>query len=261
MTTPKAGYKGAFYLDAATPVCGLASWTYSGKTRNMQDIDEFEQEIIKQLPLQIVGGDITITGNYLLAEDEGQKKLSEYFDNATPLADIRLYTDKTKTIYLTPKTGQDPAHHCIVTNTNNVGDEKSGVGTFSATLHVNGVMEQIGDSEAVAVATIGDIDASGGAIGDNDGTVTLWAELLHRGGLATNIDCYLEWGLSESNVGDNNSSGSPTPFGDGESGEFQFDVDTLKNNTTYYYRAVAEDVSPKKYYGKIKSVLIPIGEV
>ena len=143
MSNIKAGYKGAVYIGA-TKVSGIGTWAYSGETRNMGDIDEFEDEIIKQLPLQIVGGDITMSGHYRLDSDVGQKLLKTYFDAATEISNIRLYTDKSNTIYLTPKAGS----HAIVTNVNNVGDEKSGIGTYSATLHVNGEMQQQGDTSS-----------------------------------------------------------------------------------------------------------------
>jgi len=141
MSNIKAGYKGRVYLGTVK-VSGMAAWTYSGETRNMADIDEFGDEIIMQLPLQIVGGDIAINGHYLVDSDAGQKLLRTYFKAATPIADIKLFTDYTNNIYMTPAAGS----HVIVTNVNNVGDDKSGVGTFSATLHVNGELQQAGDT-------------------------------------------------------------------------------------------------------------------
>ena len=139
MKNLKAGYKGRVYLGS-TKISGMATWTYSGETRNMQDVDEFGEEIIKQLPLQIVGGDIAINGHYLLDSDAGQKLLKTYFDAATEVSTLRLYIDFDNGIYM----GTAAGSHCIVTNVNNVGDDKSGVGTFSATLHVNGDLTQMG---------------------------------------------------------------------------------------------------------------------
>ena len=77
MTPPHAGYKGAIYLGAVK-VSGMATWTYSGETRNMSDIDEFEDEIVKQLPLQIVGGDHDLGDEHFrrpTAGDEAGKRL------------------------------------------------------------------------------------------------------------------------------------------------------------------------------------------
>ena len=250
MSTPKAGYKGAVYLGAVK-VGGSTTWSYSGETRNMQDIDEFEDEVITQVPLQIVGGDIEISGNYLLDSDAGQKLLVTDFDAATEIDDIKLYTDKTNDIYMTPTDGS----HCIVTKCKAVGDDKSGVGTFSATLHVNGQLEQIGSTTAMAVATSGDIDAANGGAGAGNGTVTLWGELLSRGGLATDIDCYFEYGTTLSFGSD--TSGSATTFSTPDLGEFDVDVTDLDEDTTYYYRAVAEDVDTNKVYGETKTFTIP----
>ena len=80
--TVKAGYKGAVWYGTDYKI-GSGTWTYSGETRNMQDKDEFQDEIIKQLPLQIVGGDITITGNYLVDSDAGQKQLKIDFGDGS----------------------------------------------------------------------------------------------------------------------------------------------------------------------------------
>ena len=184
MPTPKAGWRGAVYFGA-TKVSGLATWTYGGETRNMQDIDEFEDETVKQLPLQMVGGDISISGNYLLDSDAGQKLFKTYLDSGGAITDIKLYTDKDSGIYMQPKAGS----HVIVTNANNVGDDKSGVGTFTATLHVNGTLEQVGSTTAVAVATLGEVDIAAT-------TVTMWGELIHRGGEAGALDCYFEYGTT-----------------------------------------------------------------
>jgi len=179
--TVKAGYKGAVYIGG-TKIGGSTTWSYSGETRNMQDIDEFEDEVVKQLPLQIVGGDIEITGNYLLDSDDGQKLLKTNFDAATEITDIKLYTDKDNGVYLTP----DASSHCVVTNVNSVGNDKSGVGTFSCTIHVNGQLEQAGSSTAVTFDTIGVHDVTAAE-------ASFVGRLLNAGGFG-DITCYFEYG-------------------------------------------------------------------
>jgi len=145
----KAGYKGAVYIGAVK-IGGSTTWSYSGETRNMADVDEFQDEIIFQLPLQIVGGDITINGHYLLDSDAGQKLLTTLFKAATLIGNIRLFTDYANGIYLAP----DASSHCVITNVQNVGDDKSGLGTFSATLHVNGQLTQSGvSSPSISAST------------------------------------------------------------------------------------------------------------
>jgi len=250
MATPKAGYLAAAYYGA-TKISGIGNWTYAGETRNMADIDEFEDSIVKQLPLQIVGGDITINGHYLLDTDAGQKLLKTAFDAGTEITTLKLYTDKDNTIYLSPKAGS----HVIVTNVNNVGVDKSGVGTYSATFHVNGELEQVGSTTAVAVATMGDIDAANGGVGAGNGEVTLWGELLHRGGEAGDIDCYFEYGTTTSYGTD--CKASETTFADPDKGEYDVDLNTLTEDTTYHYRAVAELADTSKVYGEDKTFTIP----
>lgn len=245
--TVKAGYKGDVWYGTDYKV-GSGTWTYSGETRNMQDIDQFQDEIIKQLPLQIVGGDITITGNYLVDSDAGQKQLKIDFDAATQITNLRLYTDKTGGIYMTPKAGS----HIIVTNVNNVGGDKGGVGTFSATLHVNGELEQVGSTTEVAIQTLGEIDNTYGA--GNTGQCSFWGKLIHRGGEAGDIECYFEWGLTES-FG-LTSYASETTFATPDKGEYDADTpaDLITDTPTlYYYRAVAKLADTSLVYGETMS--------
>lgn len=144
MTAPKAGYKGAVYIGAQK-VGGSTNWSYSGETRNMQDVDEFEEEDILSMPLQITGGEITIAGNCLMG-DAGQVLLETKFADKSEITDLKLYISKADNTYYTP----DPAifmgttpSHCIVTSVRAVGDDKSGVGSFSATLKVNGRLKRV----------------------------------------------------------------------------------------------------------------------
>jgi hypothetical protein len=213
----------------------------------MQDIDQFEDEIIEQLPMQIAGGDITISGNYLLDQDAGQKQLKIDFDAGTEITNLRLYTDKDGSIYMTPSaTGLNGGQsHVIVTNVNNVGDEKSGVGTISATLHVNGTLEQIGSTTVAAVETLGAVDVV-------DVAVTLWGKLIHRGGEAGNCDCYFEYGETLSFGSD--TKGTETVFTTPDVGEYDDEsLVALDATTTYFYRAVCELPDTSKVYGETKS--------
>jgi len=180
--TVKAGWKGAVYIGG-TKIGGSTSWTYSGETRNMQDIDEFQDEIVKQLPLQIVGGDIEITGNYLLDTDVGQKLLKTNFDAKTEMDNVQLHTDYS-TIYLVP----DGSSHCVITKVNATGTDKSGVGTFSCTMHVNGQLEQAGSTTVVTFDTVGVHNVSATE-------AEFIGRLLHAGGLG-DITCYFEYGTT-----------------------------------------------------------------
>ena len=247
MANAKAGYKGAVYIGAVE-IGGANSWTWGGMTRNMVEIDEFGTEIIKKQPLQRVGGDITINASYKLDSDAGQKLLQTRFDAATEITDIKLYTDYANNIYLTPKAGS----YCIVTNCNNVGDTSAGVGTITATLCVNGELEQIGSTTSVAVVTLGEIDNTYGA-GDT-GQVSFWGELIHRGGEADDIECYFEYGTTLSFGA--TTYASETTFSTPNKGEY--DADSAANlitsvPTLYYYRAVAKLADTSLVYGKTLS--------
>jgi hypothetical protein len=242
MSSPKAGYKGAIYIGAVK-IGGATTWSYSGETRNMQDIDEFEDEIVKQLPLQIVGGDITVSGNYLVDTDAGQKLLKTDFDAATEITDIKLYTDKTNAIYMTPKAGS----HVIVTNVNNVGDDKSGVGTFSATLHVNGELEQVGDSDVVQIAAVGIHNLAATAVG-------FVGELLSMGG-ETPIECYFEYG-TDTTYGTDTYASEDTLTATGMF-EFELTPGDLVTATTYHWRAICLYDTDKHAYSADQTFTTP----
>jgi len=182
-TVVKAGYLAAAYLGAVK-ISGIGTWSYSGETRNMVDNDEFGDEYITQTPCQVVGGDISISGHYLVDTDAGQKAIKTAFDAKTASTDLKLYTDKDNNIYLTPKAGSS----VICTNVNNTGVDKAGVGTFSATWHVNGELEQAGSTTVGAVDTIGIhalIATEASFVG----------ELVSMGGL-TPWACYFEYGTT-----------------------------------------------------------------
>lgn len=251
----KAGYKGAAWYGTDYKIAS-GSWTYGGETRNMQDIDQFSDAVVEQLPLQIVGGDITISGNYLLAEDQGLKQLKIDFDLGTKITNLRLYTDYDggAGAYMTPDaTGLNGAQsHVIVTNVNNVGDDKSGVGTITATLHVNGMLEQKNSTSAVNVETLGEINNVYGA--GNSGQCEFWGKLVNRGdgsNEAADIECYFEWGLTPT-FGDSDYVTEHT-FVSPDKGEYEgttpgdliTDVPTL-----YYYRAVALLDDSSRVYGE-----------
>ncbi len=146
MTAPKAGYKGAVYIGAQK-IGGSTTWAYDGETRNMQDIDEFEDEHIMALPLQITGGNVTITGNLKMG-DAGQVLLETKLADGSQITDLKLYVSKTDNTYFTPDpavklTVDDIPSHAIVTAAKAIGDDKSGIGNFSVTLRIMGALKRV----------------------------------------------------------------------------------------------------------------------
>ena len=256
MTVPKAGYKAAFYVDDVQ-VSGLTNWTYPGETVNMLPVDQFEDTDIEEIPGQMVGGVITISGSYLVDSDEGQKLLETYKNARTKVTDIKLYTDKNATIYLKLcATGLNGgASHAIVTNCNNTGVDSSGVGTFSATLKVNGRLDQFGSTTAVGLVTLGEFGVTNGGAGADNGIATLWGELANRGGDTNDIECYFEWGTTES-FGFT-SYASETTFVNPDVGTYEADITTLTESTLYYYRAVCKLSTTALVHGATKSFTVP----
>jgi len=136
---PKAGYKGDIYIGAVR-IAGGATWANSGSVRAMLPTDEFGDEIVTDIPSQITGGEITITGNYLMSQDAGQQLLKTLFDSGDPITTLKLYISKTDDIYLTLDNTTTPPSYVTITNYDNVTYDKSGVGTFTCTMKVSGKM-------------------------------------------------------------------------------------------------------------------------
>lgn len=250
--TVKAGYKGAIYIGT-TKIAGGATWTYGGSVRAMQATDEFGDEIVTEIPGQITGGEVTITGHYLLDSDAGQQLLKTLFDSGDQITNLKLYTDYDSGIYLTPDNTSSPASYATVTNCDNVGDDKSGIGTFTATLKISGVLKQVGATTEVAVVTIGSIDASNGGAGAGNGTVTLLGELVCAGE-ETGVYPKVQF-----EYGETTSYGSTTDLQNMSQTPQMFDADLtdLTEDATYHYRAVAVLEDSSKKYGVDRTFDIP----
>lgn len=136
---PKAGYKGAIYIGAVK-IAGMATWAYGGSVRVMQPTDEFGDEIVTDIPLQITGGEITISGNYLMNSDAGQQLLKTLFDSGEQITTVKLYISHTDGIYHTPDNSTTPPSFVTVTNYDNINHDKSATGTFTCTMKVSGKM-------------------------------------------------------------------------------------------------------------------------
>lgn len=139
---PKAGYKGDIYIGAVR-IAGGATWGYGGSVRTMLPTDEFGDEIVTDIPGQITGGEITITGNYLMSQDAGQQLLKTLFDSGDQITNVMLYISEEDAIYMTPDSTTVPPSYATVTIYDNVGHDKSGVGTFTCTLKVSGKMKPL----------------------------------------------------------------------------------------------------------------------
>ncbi len=140
--TLKAGYKGKVLIGAVT-IGGSTTWSNSGAVREMLEDTEFGDEHKTHIPGQIEGGEITVTGNYLIDEDTGQQLLKTRFDAGTQITDIKLYLSLGDAFYQTPDTTTTPPSFVTFTKYNNVDNDKSGVGTFNATFKVSGKMKAI----------------------------------------------------------------------------------------------------------------------
>ncbi len=139
---PKAGYKGRVKIGEVV-IAGSATWSYGGNTRTMHPTDEFGDEIVTEIPLQITGGEITITGNFLQAQDAGQQLLKTRFDAGTAMTDLKLFISETDDVYMTPDDTTTPASYATITSWDAIAHDKSGVGTFTCTIKVSGKMKPV----------------------------------------------------------------------------------------------------------------------
>ena len=195
----------------------------------MQPIDELGDEIITDLPLQIRGGTITITGHYKLDTDVGQKLLATRFASGAQITDLKLYTDQSGGIYLTPDDSTTPASYATVTNCRSVGDDKSGIGTFTATLLMSGTLKQVGSTTTVDIAAVGIhalIATSANFVG----------RVISAGGMG-DITCYMEWGTDVAYGTDNSGAADVLDAADiAAGGLFEGISGLLVTATEYHWR-------------------------
>jgi hypothetical protein len=136
---PKAGYKGKVEINGVK-IGGAVEWAYSGSTRNMIPADEFGEEIISHVPGQIEGGDITMNGNCLISQDEGQQLLETLFRSGDQITNVKLYISSDDGIYYIPDDTTEPPSFATVTVHDAITHNRSGTAQFNATLKLSGVL-------------------------------------------------------------------------------------------------------------------------
>jgi len=237
MTTTRAGYKGRVKIGAVT-IAGSATWAYGGSVRAMEDDSEFGDEHKTFVPLQIEGGEITITGNCLLLDDAGQQLLKTRFNAGSQITDLKLYIDESDSKYYEPDPTTTPASYVTVTKYDDVSHPKAGIMTFTATLKVSGKMRCNATTADPGVDTVGALDVA-------TTTATIVGELTGMGGVGS-FDCYFEYGLTTS-YGSNTKADKTVLTA---VGLFDNHLTGLTTGTLYHYRAVIEKADTTKYYGK-----------
>ena len=236
MSRAQAGYKGELWMNNVK-IGGTVSWNHSGQVRDMAEDSPLNQEIKTYTPLQIDGGEVTLSGNYLGDEDAGQHLLKTLFDAATEVTNLKLYTNKTGNAYFLPDSTTTPPSFVTVTKHSEVALDKSGLISFAATLKVSGKLKEISTSADPGVETVGSIDVAGT-------TASLIGNLVGLGGEAS-VDAYFEYGTTTSYGTD--TSASATTMTD--TGVFDNGLTGLTPLTTYHARAVVELTDTSKKYG------------
>lgn len=236
----KRGYKGKVKIGSTT-IGGITEWSLTGATRTLEDDSVLGDEYQTFQPLQVVGGEVTLTGFYLEDEDEGQQLLRTYFKAGTEITNLKLYFDLSGDVYLTPDDTTSPTSYVTVSKEPDITHNKNGLGSYSVTLKVSGLLKPNSTSTSAAVESVGDIDVA-------DTTVTLIGELTSLGSSA-DADCYFEYGTTVSYGSDSSASESTLTA----TGLFDNDLTGLDAETTYHYRAVAVLDDASKVYGVDKT--------
>jgi len=234
------GYKGKVQ-KSGTVIAGIASWTYSGTIRAMEDDSEFGDEHKTFVGMQLEGGEITIVGQCLLDEDAGQQLLRTAILGDQQWTDLRLYIDKVGVKYYEPDPTTDPASYVSVTKFDDLGHNKAGIMSFTATFKVSGIMRCNVTTTQPGVDTVGSIDIEAT-------TATLIGELTGMGGVGS-FDCYFEYGLTTSYGTDTKANKTVLTA----VGLFDNYLTGLTTAKLYHYRAVIEKADTTKYYGKDKT--------
>lgn len=239
----KPGYLGEVRFGAVT-VNEMMNWNYAGATMDQLDDSYLGVEDKSFIQGQSDGGEITMSGNFLLNSDPGQQLLKTYYDARTQFTDIRLYINKVSGLYYElddTTSATRKASYATITKYNEVSVDKTGLVTVSVTVQVSGRLKLSSTTSEPAVVTYG---ASVYA----DVTATFVGELTGLGEEST-MDCYFEWGTTSS-FGTDSSVSAVTKTA---VGLYENDITGLSALTTYYFRAVAEKTDTSKVYGETKS--------
>ena len=223
-----AGYKGKVKIGDVV-IAGIATWGVTGGSRAQLEDSEFGDDHEQFAQGQRSGGDVTISGKYLLDSDEGQQLLLDYYKadgDDTHIDDLQLYFDEDGEKYLEPDPDVSPASYVTVSKEPDYGLEKAGIGTFSVTFKISGMMRPNTTSTEVSVKTVGSMDVL-------DVSVKLLAQLLCIGE-EESVDAYFEYGTTTS-YGSNTVAEKTTMVA---AGLFDNDVEGLDSSTEYHYRAV-----------------------
>jgi len=234
----RAGYKGKVSIGAVT-VNDMMVWAYSGSVKDTADDSALGQAHKTFIPLQGEGGEITMSGNFLLDSDAGQQLLETHFNDETQITDLRLYFSATN--YLELDSTTDPASYASVTKYDEVSVDKTGLLTVACSLKVSGKMKLNSSTSSVSCNTIGALDEAADS-------VTLIGELVSIGE-ETSVDAYFEYGTTTSYGTDTSVSATTLTAVD----IFDNAITGLDALTTYHYRAVIELEDTSKVYGADKT--------
>jgi len=163
MSDVKAGYLAKVEISSGNQVLGAGTWSYTGENRDIHESTHFDTTGYKiDTPLMIAGGEITVSGDFRLADAAGRDAIDTAFQNGTELRDFRLYVDQTS--YYIPDsslfaTATVVGSYVTITKAPSTATfDTAGVGTMEFTAKVTGRLTLINAAANITIKTLGRVE-------------------------------------------------------------------------------------------------------
>lgn len=248
MSDVKPGYLARAEISSGNQILGAGTWSYTGENRDVHESTHFDTSGYKiDTPLMIAGGEITISGDFRLADAAGRDAVDAAFRAGSELRDFRLYVDATS--YYIPDdslfaTASVPGSYVIITKAPSTTTfDTAGVGTMEFTAKVTGRLLLVNAAANVTIQTIGRVEEP-----DLSGAQVFIGKLTSMGNPSDNSDVLVKFRFgTDKNV--LNSETDALNFSDlGILGVWVSDM-TQEASLLVYYQAVATGVDDASKIG------------
>lgn len=163
MSDVKPGYLAKVEISSGNQILGAGTWSYTGESRDVHESTHFDGSGYKiDTPLMIAGGEITVSGDFRLADASGRDAIDAAFRNGTELRDFRLYVDSTSYYIPDPdlfQTSSTVGSYITITKAPSTASfDTAGVGTMEFTAKVTGRLLLVNASANITIQTIGRVE-------------------------------------------------------------------------------------------------------
>jgi len=186
------GYKGKV-VKGSTIILGMAEWSYSGETANMEAMNRFGDQYIRQENTTLEGGEITVSGDFVVG-DAGLALIQAAFDAGTHLTDLYLYINAVDYFAPDPTTvledsTVEASYITITKPPTAVTQGASGIARVEFSAKVSGALKLMDASEEIIITTLG-------RSADRPSDVIFIAQLISVGG-ESDVDISFQYGDEE----------------------------------------------------------------